>query len=241
MTFTPKATGSRNAKVSVADNAPASPQTVPLTGVGTPPGVTFSPTSLTFPNQVVFTSSPAQQVTLTNSGAGVLKISHIGVTSPFQQTNNCPSSIAPGANCTISIKFHPTTKGVFHGTVSVTDNAPGSPQKVPLTGTGTYVQLVPTKLNFGSQPVGTRSLAKKVTLTNKGSVTVNISGIAITGADAGDFAETNTCGKSVAAGASCFIKVTFKPLVKGKRTADLSVYDNGGGSPQEVALIGTGT
>ena len=241
VTFSPTATGTRNAAVSVADNAPDSPQKVHLTGVGTPPGITFSPTSLTFLTQLVFTTSPAQKVTLTNSGAGVLTIKHIGVTSPFLQTNNCPSSLGPGANCTINIKFHPKTKGVFHGSVSVTDNAPGSPQKVPLTGTGTFVQLLPTKLNFGTQPVGTRSLAKKITLTNKGSVTVNISGIAITGTDAGDFAETNTCGKSVASGASCFIKVTFKPLVKGKRTADVSVYDNGGGSPQKATLIGTGT
>ena len=103
------------------------------------------------------------------------------------------------------------------------------------------MQLVPTKLNFGTQPVGTRSLAKKITLTNKGSSAVKITSIAITGTDAGDFAETNTCGKSVASGASCFIKVTFKPLAKGKRTADVSVYDNGGGSPQQAMLIGTGT
>jgi hypothetical protein len=123
----------------------------------------------------------------------------------------------------------------------VTDNAPDSPQTVPLTGTGTYVQLVPTKLNFGSQPVGTRSLGKKITLTNKGNSAVNITGIAITGADAGDFAETNTCGKSVASGASCLIRVTFKPLAKGKRTGYVSVYDNGGGSPQQANLIGTGT
>ena len=107
-------------------------------------------------------------MTLTNSGAGVLTINHINVTGPFSQTNNCPSSLNPNASCTISVKFHPTTKDVFHGTVSVTDNAPGSPQKVPLTGTGTFVQLLPTKLNFGTQPVGTRSLAKTITLTNKG-------------------------------------------------------------------------
>jgi hypothetical protein len=190
---------------------------------------------------VVFTTSPVEQVTLTNSGAGVLKINHINVTSPFQQTNNCPSSLGPSANCTISIKFHPWNKGVFHGAVSVTDNSSGSPQKVPLTGTGTFVQLVPTTLNFGTQPVGTRSLAKKITLTNKGNSAVKITSIAITGTDAPDFAETNTCGTSVASGASCFIRVTFKPLVKGKRTADVSIYDNGGGSPQEVGLIGTGT
>jgi hypothetical protein len=218
-----------------------SPQSIPLRGVGVLPAVTFSPTSLTFPVQVVFITSPVQQVTLTNSGAGVLKVSHISVVSPFSQTNNCPSSLGPGANCAISVRFHPGNKGIFHGGVSVTDNAPDSPQKVPLTGTGTFVQLVPTKLNFGSQPVGTRSLARKITLTNKGNSTVTITSIAINGTDAKDFAETNTCGKSVASGASCFIKVTFKPLVKGKRTADVSVYDDGGGSPQQVALTGTGT
>jgi Bacterial Ig-like domain (group 3) len=203
--------------------------------------VSLFPASLTFPDQVVFTTSPAQQVTLTNTGNGVVTINHIGVTGPFRQTNNCPNRLNPGANCAISVKFHPITKGVLHGAVTVSDNASGSPQKVPLMGSGTFVQLTPAKLNFGTQPVGTRSLAKKITLTNKGSATVNISGIAITGADAGDFAETNTCGKSVVSGASCFIKVTFKPLVKGKRTADVSVYDDGGGSPQKAALFGTGT
>ncbi len=241
VTFTPTTTGTRNAAVSVTDNAPGSPQSASLTGVGVLPAVTFSPTSLTFPTQLVFTNSPAQPVTLTNAGAGVLKINHISVTSPFQQTNNCPSSLGPGAKCMINVKFRPGNKGLFHSAVSVTDNAPGSPQNVPLTGTGTFMQLIPTTLNFGTQPVGTRSLAKKITLTNKGGAAVNITSISITGIDAKDFAETNTCGKSVASGASCFIKVTFKPLAKGKRTADVSVYDNGGGSPQQAMLIGTGT
>jgi hypothetical protein len=241
VTFTPTATGTRNAAVTITDNAPGSPQSVPLTGVGVLPTATFSPTSLTFPTQLVFTTSKAQPVQLTNNGLGILLISKIAMSGPFSQTNNCPSSLNPGANCTITVKFHPTTKGLFHGAVSVTDNAPGSPQKIPLEGIGTFVQLLPANLNFGTQPVGTRSLAKKITLTNKGNSAISITSIAITGTDAGDFAETNTCGKSVASGASCFIKVTFKPLVKGKRTADVSVYDNGGGSPQEVGLIGTGT
>jgi len=58
---------------------------------------------------------------------------------------------------------------------------------------------------------------------------------------ASDFAETNTCSTSVAAGASCFITVTFKPLAAGARTAAVSVSDNGGGSPQKVTLAGTRT
>ncbi|HEV2177808.1 MAG TPA: choice-of-anchor D domain-containing protein [Terriglobia bacterium] len=241
VTFTPTAAGTRTADVSITDSAANSPQTVSLTGVGTQGAVTFSPTSLTFPTQVIFTTSPAKTVTLTNSGNGTLSITSITITGNFSQTNTCGTSVAPGASCTISVKFAPKSKGTLTGTVSVTDNAPGSPQTVSLKGTGTYVQLVPASVNFGTQPVGTKSLPRKITLTNKGSVAVSISKISITGTNSGDFAETNTCGGSVAGGASCFITVTFTPAAKGKRTADVSISDNGGGSPQTVALSGTGT
>jgi hypothetical protein len=112
VTFSPTATGTRNAAVSVADNAPASPQTVPLTGVGTPPAVTFSPTSLTFPYQVIFTTSPPQPVTLNNSGLGILLISKIAVAGPFKQTNNLPN----GKTCNARIA----------GVREVTDPPPAS-------------------------------------------------------------------------------------------------------------------
>jgi hypothetical protein len=241
VTFTPTATGTRNASVSVTDNAPGSPQSVPLIGVGVLPAVTFSPTSLTFPTQLIFTTSPAQPVQLKNTGLGVLVISKITVGGAFIQINDCPKNVSPGTQCTINVKFHPKNKGVLKADLSVVDNAPGSPEKVPLTGTSTFVQLTPTKLNFGTQPVGTRSLPKRIAVTNKGDAAVNIAKISITGTDAGDFAETNNCGKQLASGASCFVKVTFKPQAKGKRTADVSIDDDGGGSPQKAALSGTGT
>jgi hypothetical protein len=137
VTFTPLGTGERTAAVSIKDNAPGSPQTVPLSGTGVLPSVTFSPTSLTFPTQLVFTSSKAQPVTLTNTGLGILTITKIAVSGQFAQTNTCGSTVAPGGNCTISVTFKPKTKGTLKGSVSVTDNAPDSPQTVPLTGTGT--------------------------------------------------------------------------------------------------------
>jgi hypothetical protein len=241
VTFTPTTTGIRNAGVTITDNALDSPQTVSLKGVGVLPAVTFSPTRLLFSTQLIFTSSKAQPVQLTNTGLGVLLISKISVTGQFSQTNNCPNSLNPKASCTINVKFSPTTKGVQHGAVNVADNAPGSPQQVPLTGTATYVQLVPSKVNFGTQPLGTRSLPKTITLLNKGDGAVNIRSILVTGADSGDFAQKNNCGKRVRSGGSCFIKVTFKPQKKGARTADVSVSDDGGGSPQKASLKGTGT
>ena len=149
--------------------------------------------------------------------------------------------MAAGANCTISVTFKPTASGTRNAALSVTDNATASPQQVPLSGTGTTAKLSPTSLSFGSVTVGTTTAAKTVTLANVGTATLTITGIAITGTNAGDFAQTHTCGSSLAAGASCTINVTFKPTASGSRSAALSVTDNAAGSPQHVPLSGTGT
>jgi hypothetical protein len=98
-------------------------------------------------------------------------------------------------------------------------------------------------VNFGTQPINTTSVPKYITFVNKGSGPVNFTGtgISISGADAGDFAQTNNCGTSVPSGGNCKIKVTFTPSALGTRTADVSISDDGGGSPQLVPLTGTGT
>src|SRR5207248_1952863 len=104
------------------------------------PAVSLSPTSLSFGNQNINTTSAAQTVTLTNSGGGSLTISSIAVTGTnagdFAQTNNCPSTLAAGASCTISVTFTPTASGTRSASVSITDNAAGSPQSVSLSGSG---------------------------------------------------------------------------------------------------------
>lgn len=103
------------------------------------PVVTFSPTSLTFAATIVSTSTAAQTVTVTNSGTDVLTISGVSITgtssSSFTQTNNC-TSVNAGSSCTINVTFTPQGLGTLSASVSVADNASGSPQTVSLTGTG---------------------------------------------------------------------------------------------------------
>src|SRR5260370_25208064 len=60
------------------------------------------------------------------------------------------------------------------------------------------------------------------------------------GASAGDFMQSNNCGPSVAAGASCMITATFKPTATGTRTATLNIADNALDSPQQLSLSGSG-
>jgi len=106
---------------------------------------------------------------------------------------------------------------------------------------GPVVTLTSTNLVFGSQYVGSASVPMSSMLTSAGSTTLDISGISITGTNAGDFSQTNTCGTTVAVGASCTISVTFTPAASGARTAILNIFDNASGSPQMIYLNGTGT
>jgi len=249
VTFIPTAAGTRTGAVKITDNAAGSPQSLGLAGTGSnaPPVLSLSTSSLSFGSQAVGNASAAQVVTLSNSG-GALSISSIAVTGTnagdFSQSNTCGSSVAGGANCTISVTFKPTAAGSRSAAVSITDNATGSPQTVSLSGTGTAtppgVSLSTSSVNFGNQAVNTSSGAQTVTLSNTGGSSLSITGIAISGTNAGDFTQSNTCGTSVGAGANCTISVTFKPTAAGSRTGTMSITDNAAGSPQSVALSGTG-
>src|SRR5258706_493931 len=137
-----------------------------LTQQPAPAGVTLTATSLNFGVQPVEQVSPTQKVTLTNSGGVALSISSIAVSpSQFLESNTCPSSLASGLNCTISIAFDPTAFKNYQGTVTISDNASTSPQTISLSGVGTLTQYSPASLNFGTVAVGSSS-SLPVTLTN---------------------------------------------------------------------------
>jgi hypothetical protein len=214
------------------------------------PTVTLSSSGLDFGIRVVGTRSAPQTVTLSNASSVLaLNITNIAITgtnaADFSQANTCGSGLPPGGECTITVTFAPSQIGPRSAAVTITDNAAGSPEAVALSGTGVVsgpnVTVSATSLMFATQLVGISSLVQSGILSNYGSATLNITSIGFAGADPGDFHETNTCGSSVAPGASCTINVTFSPTQRGSRTATLSVPDNAPGSPQTVSLGGTGT
>lgn len=139
VTFTPSQLGQRNASLTMTDDGIGSPQVLSLIGAGcdSGPNATLSPASLSFGNEVIGTTSPAQPITLSNYGTTVLSITSIAASTSFSETNTCNSTLASGASCTINVSFTPSASGSVGGMLSVSDNAPGSPQTVPLSGTGT--------------------------------------------------------------------------------------------------------
>jgi hypothetical protein len=187
----------------------------------------------------------AHTVKLTNAGNGQLNITGITMTGlegwDFAQSNNCPPSVASGASCLITVTFTPTAQGVRAASISITDNAPGSPQAVPLTGRGTFLKWSPREMNLGNQPVGTSSPAHAITLTNAGTAPITLFSVQIGGVNPGDFTQTSNCGSSLNPGASCTIRVTFTPTAVGSRLGHVAIRDSAFGGTHVVGLIGKGT
>jgi hypothetical protein len=140
--------------------------------------------------------------------------------SDFTETTTCGTSLAPGANCNVSVAFRPTAPGTRSASLTIAGNAGNNPLSVPLTGIGTsngpVANLYPATLAFALQNVGTTSASQAVTLQNAGNAALTISTIAISGADSTDFIETTTCGSSLTAGSSCTISVSFKPAASAR-------------------------
>ena len=240
VTFTPTAVGSRSGSLTVTDNASGSPHTVSLSGTGAVATTTLSPSSLTFGTYNIGTSSPSQSITVTNTSAVAMVISSIGITGDYAQINNCGSSLAPSANCSITVTFTPTAAGSRAGILTVTDDASGSPHTAGLVGTGQtalpVVSLTPTSLAFGNVAVN-RTSNLTATLTNTGTASLTISSITASGTY---FSQTNNCGASLAPNASCTINAMFTPLALGAQTGSVTITDNASGSPHTISLSGTG-
>ena len=111
------------------------------------PTAALDPAALNFGNQAVLTTSPSQQVTITNTGSAPLAVSAmtLGGADPgdFGQTNNC-TTVPPTESCTIQVDFTPTVIGTRTATLSIADDAPGSPQTVSLSGAGVNTLVVTT-------------------------------------------------------------------------------------------------
>jgi hypothetical protein len=243
VSFTASALGASTGNLTVADSAFDSPQFTSLSAAGGTVGATTNTSSLGFGNQAIGTTSGAQSVTLSSTGDAVLSISSISVNGDFAETNNCGSLLAAGSSCALNVTFTPTTSGTRSGTLTITSNAPSSPQAILLGGTGVVapgVSLTATSLTFASQGVGSMSAAQTVTLTNPTTVNLSITGISLNGTSAADFAQTSTCGSGVSGKNNCTISVTFTPSASGTRKATLNIADNAPDSPQAIAITGSG-
>jgi len=226
---------------------------IAITGVpaqaepGPGPATAFVPASAAFGSWVVGTTSNTIIVRLVNTGSQTLSIPAISIggtdNGDFAQTNTCAPTLDPNKNCAISLNFTPSALGSRQASLTFSDNAAGSPQSVPLDGTGVApraaVTLSPGTMTFAGTPVGETGAAQIITVTNSGATTLLVAGVTLGGPNPDDFAQTNDCS-SVAVNATCTVRVTFTPQAQGPRTATLSLTDNAPAPQPSASLSGTG-
>src|SRR5580692_10905984 len=204
--------------------------------------LTVKPVTIVFAQQEVGTSSAAKSVTLTNSNSFAVPVNSASASGDFSVSSDACSgtNLAANSSCVIDVEFTPSQTGTRTGTLTISDAASNSPQKVTLSGKGILVKptFSPTHLSFGNQPVEVSSAAKTITLTNPNNVALSVTSVV----PSGDFTlpADNCSGTQVAAGGTCTFGVVFTPSQKGSRTGTVVVTDDAVTPTQTVSLSGAG-
>jgi phospholipase C len=194
--------------------------------------------AVNFASAPLHVASPSIAVKLTNYGSGTLTLGQFVTTGDFSQTSKCPKKgVAAGQSCAIDVTFTPTAIGARTGTLTINDSYEGSPQVVNLSGVGSNVKLSVNwpGLTFPTEPINTNT-TKSLTYTNVGKTPIKINSVQVIG----EFSQTNTCGTTVAAGATCTFNVTFTPTTTGQLYGNLSINDSEVGSPHNTHMVATG-
>jgi hypothetical protein len=236
ITFTPTASGARTGTFSITDSAGT--QTAQLSGTGNAPATdTLSPTTLTFAAQQITTSSPAQLVTLTNSGDVALTLITASLpSSDFSVTSACGNSLSAHSTCAFSITFTPIATGTRSATLSIADQF--RTQTVALSGNGTAppgVSLTPNTLSFPATGVGLTSPAQTLTLTNNGGQPLAVPTFAVSN---GFTLAATTCSTTLAVNAVCSVTLVYSPTTAGATSGTLTATTSS--LTQTANLSGTG-
>jgi hypothetical protein len=186
-------------------------------------------------------SSSSIDFVLTNTGEGAISITNVAATGDFSQTNNCGSSLALGATCTVSVTFLPTATGLSSGSLSVTTNTGVGVYSVSLNGTGTP-RNVSSSVSITASGLIYNRIAKTATTTvkvaNTSGTTISgplelvlaISNSAATAQNASGVFNGNPYWKtagSLAPGASVSFTVTFNCALGASFSTTPSLYQGG--------------
>jgi cytochrome c553 len=221
-------------------------------GGPTAPAFSVTPGAKDFGSVAIGGNSGTNTITVSNTGgSGTLSLIASSNNTEFLVAGGsclpAPKSLGPSASCTISISFAPATAGARTSTLTIGTNGSPPSLTVNLTGTGSTGapaagQLnVPASYAFSSQAVGVQSAAHPITVTNIGGSTVAIASVSDSNTPEFPVTANNCNGASLVAGASCSISVAFRPGTAGVRSGTLTIASNGSGSPQTIALSGSGT
>jgi len=240
--FAPTSGGAITGSLTILSDASNSPLAIAITGTGTQTGLTIAPSALTFGN-VVAGQSGTQTVRLTNSGSSSLTINLATVAGTGFGISglSLPTTLNAGQSLSFSAQFAPTAAGAETGSITFTDNSPGSPQVLSMVGTGvaTNSTLVanPGSEAFGNVATGSNS-QKSITLTNNGNTSATITAVSATGA--GFSAVGLSTPLVLAVNQSTTFTAQFAPTTAGAAAGSILITSTASDPTVSVALSGTG-
>ncbi len=241
--FAPQASGAATGSLIVTSDDPSSPTTtVPLSGSGGQPQLTYTPNSLSFGN-VSVGGSASQTLTISNGGTAPLTISSFAaVGAGYSMTGiTAPITVNAGQSIPFTATFAPTSAGVSIGGVSATSNAPNSPQAMAFTGTGvataSLLNANPSSIAFGNVNVGSNS-SQTIVLSNAGTTSLTISQITTGGT--GFSSSGITVPLTLSAGQSATLSTMYAPASAGSASGSVTVTSNASDSTLTISLAGTG-
>jgi trimeric autotransporter adhesin len=221
------------------------------TGIGQTvnPNLTLTPSTISFANPVLVTSTSTttQTITIGNIGAQPFNLS-LALTGDFTDSTDCPATLPGNSACTVLITFAPSQPGTRQGLLSVTAGSGTSPAFVNLTGTGTAISTAPNStLIFGDVLVGqptvqwTKITSPFTTLTATSSApdfkTILIEDLGYGHGNPPTSAFTSTFTGPCT---NCWLGVQFTPSTTGPQTATLTLTSTTAGTPSPFTLTGTG-
>jgi hypothetical protein len=214
---------------------------VSLGGTGSAP-VALSTAALSFGVVAVGSVSAGQTVTVTNASAAAVAVNGTAITGDFAGTTTCTSSLPAGSNCQVTVTFGPSVGGTRTGTLRVSLST--GVLAVSLTGTGSsssqlgVLTLSPPTFTFSNGYTIGDNPSQTITVTNNSGASAGIAAIVMSGDPS--LTQRNNCGASVAAGGTCSITVTFKPVAYGTFTGTLTVTESSG-ALDTVSVTGIST
>lgn len=241
--FAPQSAGLATGSMSVVSDAANSPLTIALKGTGTAtttgtPALMISPSAAAFGNVAVGQSS-TQSMQLINNGNAALSISATSIAGAgFGMSGlTSPATIGAGQSLSFSVQFAPTVAGSASGSISITNNATGSPVAIPLTGTGAQavISANPASASFGNVVVGANN-SQPIMLTNAGNVALTISAANVSGTG---FSITSA-PTTIAAGQNASFNAVFTPASPGNVSGSVALTSNASAAPFVVPFSGTG-
>ncbi len=194
VTFKPTAAGMRSATVTVVSDA--GNKVITVLGNGTTAMGKVAPGTLAFGNQALMMASMPQNLTVSNTGTGVLHL--LGMTfggkdaASFSLSGMAPATVAANGMAMVGVLCTPTAAGALAGTLTIaTDVGNLGPVTLTCTGVTPMISVAPTSLDFGPVSIGATSMAMAVTITNSGSDTLNVTDVLVAGQDQNDFTITD--------------------------------------------------